>query len=76
LLPDADEKQIAVPKRRSLGMDPLPRGQNPPGELQSGMARQRVDVACPDVPGEKAQIEEKDDEQANRDPLGRRFNLS
>jgi hypothetical protein len=40
------------------------------------MARQRIDVACPDVPGKKAQIEEEDDEQAYRDPLGGRFNLS
>jgi hypothetical protein len=40
------------------------------------MTGQRVDVARPDVPGKKAQIKEKDDEQADRDPLGRRFNLS
>jgi hypothetical protein len=40
------------------------------------MARQRIDVARPDVPGEKAEVKKQDDEQADRDPLRGGFNLS
>jgi hypothetical protein len=40
------------------------------------MAGQRIDVAGPDVPGEKAQVQKQDDEQADRDPLWGGFNLS